>query len=287
MRRFIRIAPALLVLGLCLCWLFGSLMVRPDHHVAGPMGPGAERVAFPAGDGSAIVGTYYAATQDKAPAILMLHGNGASRQQFAKLAPWFRDQGYAVLATDFRGSGESAQVSKSFGLAESRDAHAAFAWLKTRQKGAKVGIIGTSLGGAASLMGDAGPVPADAIVLHAVYPDIRHAIHNRIAARTGGLVATLAEPLLSYQSRLRFGVWPSDISPRDALRRYQGPVFVIGGGADTSTPPAETQSMADAVPHLDRVWIVPGLTHAQLTGGDSAAYQQALLGFFDRHLKAE
>jgi dipeptidyl aminopeptidase/acylaminoacyl peptidase len=249
------------------------------------MGTGATRVSFKAHDGSEVVGTWYRGPADNAPGILLLHGNGSSRGQFARLAPWFNAQGYAVLAIDFRGHGESAQVSKSFGWYEARDAHAAYAWFKSRQRGAKIGIVGTSLGGAASLIGEDGPVPADALVLLAVYPDIRRAIYNRIASRTGPITASIAEPLLSYQSGPRFGVWPGAISPHDALKRYRGPVFVIGGAADTSTPPDETTSMAKAAPHLERLWIVPGQTHEHLTGGNDAAYRQALLGFFEKYLK--
>jgi uncharacterized protein len=285
MRRLTGLAALLVVVGLALCWLFGTLSVRPEFRVAGSMGNGAISADLRAKDGSAIAGTYYAGVAETSPAILLLHGNGSSRRQFAALAPWLNAQGYAVLAIDLRGHGESAQVSKSFGLYEARDAHAAFDWLKAKQKGAKIGVVGTSLGGAASLIGDQGPLLADALILHAVYPDIRHAIRNRIAVRVGTIIATLAEPMLSYQARLRFGVWPEALSPRDALQNYPGPVFVISGSADTSTPPSETQSMAQAAPNLDRLWIIPGLRHEQLTGGEDVAYRAALLGFFDKYLK--
>jgi uncharacterized protein len=288
MRRLIRVLPLLLVLGLALSWVFGSLTVRPQHSVTGPMGA---RVTFNAVDGSAIVGSYYAGPDAKAPAILLLHGNGSSRGQFAGLAPWLNQQGYAVLAIDFRGHGESAQVSRSFGLFEARDARAAFDWLKARQGGGKegrgkIGVLGSSLGGASALLCEQGPLPADALVLQAVYPDMRHAIRNRIASKVGGFIATLAEPLLSYQARPRFGVWPDAISPLAALPAYRGPVMVIGGATDLYTPPDETRQMAKAARQLDRLWLAPGLGHDAIASVDNAAYRAALLAFFSTHLRA-
>jgi alpha-beta hydrolase superfamily lysophospholipase len=196
--------------------------------------------------------------------VLLLHGVRASRAATAPAARWLSSLGYATLAIDFRGHGESEMRARSFGLHESADARAAFAWLKRRQRGAKVAVIGSSLGGAASLLGPAGPVPADALVLQAVYPDIRRAIRNRIAARLTAGPAYLLEPLLSFQSKPRFGVWPSELSPRRALGRYGGPVLVIGGEEDHYTPPGETRALYAAAPGPKLLWLVPNGSHAEL-----------------------
>jgi pimeloyl-ACP methyl ester carboxylesterase len=114
------------------------------------------------------------------------------------------------------------------------------------------------------LLGRSGPLPADALVLQAVYPDIRRAIRNRIADRLGAAPARLLEPLLSFQSKPRFGAMPGDLSPLEALRRYRGPVFVIGGGEDRYTPPEETRALFAAAPGPKALWLVPGRGHAAI-----------------------
>jgi hypothetical protein len=135
---------------------------------------------------------------------------------------------------------------QSFGLFESQDAHAALAWLRREHPGSRIGVIGFSLGGAASLLGPQGPLDVDAMVLEGVYPDIRHAIFNRLASRLGRFPATLIEPLLSWQSLPRFGVRPSAIAPIRVLGHVHVPVMVVGGGSDINTPPEETSAMAAA-----------------------------------------
>jgi pimeloyl-ACP methyl ester carboxylesterase len=275
----LRLIPLALLLGLVASWGLGELLVRPSPSAVPAAAPPAIDVALRASDGLAIAGTYRPGRAAGAPGVLLLHGNGASRAATAPNAAWLASEGYAVLAIDFRGHGGSASARHSFGLYESRDAEAALAWLKARQAGAKVAAIGISLGGAAALLGDRGPIGADALVLQAVYPDLRRAIRNRIASLTTAAPAALLEPLLSYQSRLRLGVWPGRLSPLEAARRYHGPALVVGGGADRYTPPDETRLLFDALPGPKRLWFGPGLAHAEVSDVATPGYRAELLRF--------
>ena len=132
------------------------------------------------------------------------------------------------------------------------------------------------------MLGDSGPLPADALVLQAVYPDIRRAIRNRIAARLSPAPAALLEPLLSYQSLPRFGVHPSRLSPLRALRRYPGPVLVIGGLDDAYTPPAETRALFTQANGPRALWLIPGKDHAALGDLVDDAYRRRLNLFLER-----
>jgi uncharacterized protein len=215
---------------------------------------------------------------------LLLHGIKSSRDQFVQEAGWLNKAGFAVLAIDFRGHGESEPRMRSFGLFEARDAHTAFTWLKAKQAGARVGVMGFSLGGAAALLGENGPVAADALILHAVYPNIRAAIRNRIAARLGTAMGTIGEPLLSFQSYYWFGVGPDQINPANALAAYQGPTLVIGGAQDNYTPPAEVTAMARKAQQLDTLWIIPNEIHGAVTSINAPEYQARVLAFFEKTL---
>ena len=284
-RRTVSIGIAVpLVLGLALSWMMVSAMVRPQASHAAPATPPARDIVLTSTDGLSIAATYRPGRTPTSPAILLLHGNGASRAMMAENAAWLAGQGYAVLAIDFRGHGDSAQRSRSFGVFESRDAGAAFAWLRREQRGAKIGVVGISLGGAAALLGAGGPLPVDALVLQAVYPDIRRAVRNRMIAVAGTVAGYALEPLLSFQAPLRFGVWPGTIAPIAALRRYRGPVLVIGGGSDLYTPPEETRALYAAAPGSKQLWIAEGLDHAAVSHVRTPAYRERLLGFFVRHL---
>jgi alpha-beta hydrolase superfamily lysophospholipase len=286
MRRWMILGSLCLIFGMALCWAFGSIMVRPGMS-AGPRPDGRmTTVMLRATDGVDVIGSYWPAHAPRVPAILLLHGNGASRSAMADQARWLNERGYAVLAIDFRGHGQSQQRPRSFGLFEARDAHAAFDWLKRRQHGAPVGVLGISLGGAASLVGTDGPVPASCLVLQAVYPDIRRAIRNRMTAIAGPLIGRIGEPFLSIQSLPRFGAWPSDISPIRAVRQVRAPVLVIGGDGDRYTPPEETRALFDAAPGEKHLWLVPHLDHEAASSMDDDSYRQRIGTFFDRCLRS-
>ena len=201
-----------------------------------------------------------------------------------EMAALLRGQGYAVLSIDFRGHGESTPAGKSFGLFEADDAHAALAWLRKENPGARTGAIGFSLGGAASLLGEKGPLDLDALVLEGVYPDIQHAIANRLAVRLGRWPATIIEPFLTYQSPPRFGVWPSAISPKSALKLVKMPVMIVGGADDHNTPPSETRAMYEAVRGHCELHILAGMSHDDLGRKVPEGFKPALLAFLKRNL---
>ncbi|PSJ40518.1 alpha/beta hydrolase [Allosphingosinicella deserti] len=277
----VRLLLLLLILGLAASWLLGALMVRATPSAV-PLPPApATPVRLESSDGLALAGSYWPGRSADAPAILLLHGNGASRAALAGNVAWFAERGYAALAIDLRGHGRSASAGKSFGLEESRDAAASLAWLRRKGHG-RIAVIGVSLGGASALLGDHGPVTADALILQAVYPDIRSAIRNRIAGILGTVPATLLEPLLSFQARPRLGAWPGRLAPIAALPRFRGPVLIVGGGADRHTPPAETRALYAAAPGPKTLWIAEGYDHAAVSAIDSPEYRRRVLAFLEQ-----
>ena len=267
---------------LAVSWAAGSIMTSGRPAPVRAAEPPAADFFLRAADGTRLAATYRPGRTARSPAVLLLHGVKASREATAANAAWLARRGYASLTIDFRGHGGSDARSRTFGLREALDAEAAFRWLKRRQHGARVAIVGTSLGGAAALLGEPGPVPADAMVLQAVYPDIRRAIRNRIAARLSPAPAALLEPLLSFQALPRFGVPPSRLSPLRALHRYSGPVLVIGGLEDRYTPPEETRALFEQARGPRELWLIPGKDHAQLGDLADRAYRERLAAFLQR-----
>ena len=265
-----------------LAWLVGAIGVRVARitpNAGREPGPPAAPLRLAADDGSRIAATFWPGRTAASPAILIVPGIGSLHRKIAANAAWFNARGYAVLAIDLRGHGGSSPALHTFGWAESRDVHAAFARLKARQGGAKVAIIGISMGGAAALVGPLGPVPADAMVLQAVFADIRKAVRSRIALILGWPLAWVLEPLLSFQSKPRFGVWPGRIAPLSALRHVACPVLVIGGGRDPFVPPAEAHAFYAAARDPRGIWITPKLGHNAISDTLGDDYRRRVLAF--------
>jgi uncharacterized protein len=274
-----------LVATLGLVWIFGQISTRPTPSRVDSLAKDEQEIMLQSADGLRISASYFPVAEPSAPTILMLHGNGGSRSQFSGYIAWLNSNGYAAMAIDFRGHGESQAASKSFGFEESRDAAAAFNWIKTRKPESKIGVIGFSLGGAATLLPANGPLKIDALVLSAVYPDIERAIRNRIAHQGHPLLAALLTPLLTNQSYFRYRIAPQRISPIEAAAQYKGPVLVIGGGQDHYTPPAETKALYERFTGPKSLWIRDGFGHNQLGDINDENYRARLKIFFDKNLK--
>ena len=265
-----------------LSWLVGSLGVRLARVIPNPSedaAPPAEPLRLAAADGSRVAATFWPGARVDSPGVLLVPGLGAMHRRLTPNAVRFGAEGYAVLAIDLRGHGLSGPALHSFGWTESADVHAAFAWLKARQNGAKIAVVGISMGGAAALLGPAGPVGADAFVLQAVFADIRGAVRCRAALVVGNRAARVVEPFLSFQSLPRFGIWPSRLAPLAAVKTLERPLLVIGGERDIFVPPTEARSFVEAAPGARDLWIVPGVGHKGVSDLTSEAYQARVLGF--------
>jgi uncharacterized protein len=134
------------------------------------------------------------------------------------------------------------------------------------------------LGGAAALLG-AEPLPVDALVLEAVYPDIEAATANRLSMRFGKL-GRLLSPLLLAQLGPRFGISPTDLAPIAAISRVRAPVLVIAGGADRHTTPADSARLFAAAAEPKELWMIPGAAHVDFAAYSGAAYTERVLAFF-------
>jgi uncharacterized protein len=195
----------------------GSYLIRPAHRtIAAPSFDAAyESVSFPSTSGSILKGWYLPG--ERQTGIVLLHGIRADRLSMIERARFLRRHGYAVLLFDLQGHGESGGNAITFGYLEARDAEAAVRFLREEKGLSWVGVVGTSLGGAAVLLAEG--AGADAIVVEAVYPTIEEAVDNRLQLRFGPLGKYLS-PLLLWQLDWRLDVGARDLAPADKIGAF-------------------------------------------------------------------
>jgi fermentation-respiration switch protein FrsA (DUF1100 family) len=66
----------------------------------------------------------------------------------------------------------------------------------------------------------------------------------------------------------------------EAIRHYRGPVLIIGGLADHSTPPEETRELYAAAPGPKSLWLVPDTGHAAMGAIFTDDYRARVLALF-------
>src|SRR5262245_24202674 len=205
----------------------GFYLSAPARAVVGAPPPdlGAEVVTIASGSGAELKG-WFIAGRPGAGAVVLLHGVNANRLAMLRRAQLFKSAGFSVLLFDFQAHGESAGTRITFGRLEALDAAAAVAFVRQRLPAERVGAVGSSLGGAATLLGPQ-PLPVDALVLESVYSDIGTAIANRIRAVLGpALGVVVARPIASLFELVlpRFlGMRPADLRPIDHIASVTAP----------------------------------------------------------------
>ncbi len=265
-------------------WISECLLTGPKPAAIGPPPPDlhGEQVSFASASGATIHG-WYAAGAQGGGAVLLLHGVYSNRLAMLPRARWLHALGYAVLLIDFQASGESSGDAVTFGWREAKDAAAAVAYLRSRAPGERIGVIGTSMGGAATLLADP-PLSVDAVVLEQVYPTIDQATRNRIAIYLGSHMTWLAPAMLTPTS-WRLGLRPEQLRPIERISAFAPPKLIVGGDADRHTLPTETMAMYAAAAAPKQLWIVHGAEHVDLYHYAGDDYRQRVGAFLQRWLR--
>jgi uncharacterized protein len=275
---------ALLVV-LAAVWIAGAVLTGPAHRSVGP--PPAElaarEVQFQSQSGATIHG-WFVPGKKGAGAIILMHGVRANRLSMLSRARFLHQAGFSVLLFDFQAHGESAGDHITFGYLESRDAQAAVDFLRVNARGEKIGVIGESMGGAATLL--ASPrLDVNAMVLEMVYPTIDEAVSNRLSAKLGSW-ARILTPLMTCQLKPRLGISSDALKPIDKVGEIPVPKLFIVGAEDRHTTLNESQQMFAAAAEPKEFWVVEGAKHTDLHAVKKEEYERRVLSFFKDRLSS-
>ncbi len=280
-RKFIIRISAFLIGFLISIWLTGGILCAPANQAVGdlPSALTGTAVQFPSASGAMIHGWFMPGIKG-AGVIILMHGVRSDRRSMLNRAKFFSHSGYSVLLFDFQAHGESTGKHITFGYLESMDAQAAFSFVLANAPDEKIGVVGISMGGAATLL--ASPLlNADAMVLEMVYPTITQAIANRLSMRLGRW-AEILTPLLSWQLKPRLGISAEDLCPINKVGKITTPKLFIFGEKDQHTASEESLKMFYAAADPKEFWIVKGAKHVDLYGKE---YEQRVSAFFQKHLR--
>ncbi len=269
---------------LTLIWLAGTMLSHSVHHPLGalPADLKGRHVTFPSTSGATIHGWLIEGQLGKG-VILLMHGVRDSRLSMLERARFLSAAGYAVLLFDFQAHGESKGEQITFGYLESRDAQAAVQFVRTTLPAEKIGIIGVSLGGAATLLAEP-KIAADALAIEMVYPTIQQAIDNRLRHYLGFVGGRLT-PLFIAQLQPRLGIAPEVLQPIRHVGDLTTSKLFIAAAEDKHTPLAESQELFDAAREPKELWIVKGAQHVNLHRFAKLEYEQRILAFFEKTLR--
>jgi pimeloyl-ACP methyl ester carboxylesterase len=246
-------------------------------------------VRFAAADGVRLSG-WLAVAGPQAPVVILVHGFKGTRMDMLSWARFLFAAGYSVLLYDSRGCGASAGWHIDLGATEADDVVGAVRFLLSQPAlaGARVGVLGISLGAGDALLAAAREDAIAAVVADSAWSD-EHAQLDRMGRLPVGPVTV---PALPYEPALVDGLVGSRLA--DAR-----PVAVIGhitpravllihsaDDANATTPLSGERALYAAARMPKEEWIAPSGGHAGALAAHPSAYTARVLDFFAQYLGA-
>lgn len=267
----------------------GFALSAPARAVVGSPPPDlhAQTVTIPSTSGAMLRG-WFIVGRPGGGAVVLMHGIRSNRLSMVRRARLLNAAGFSVLLFDFQAHGESTGARVTFGYLEAEDAGSSVAFVRARLPNEQIGAIGTSLGGAAALLGPH-PLPVKALVLESVYSDIAPAITNRLRAALGSSLGRIVAPALEYLFELLLppvlGVNANDLRPIAHVAEVAAPVLIASGTSDDRTTIAETSAMFDRAKDPKLFWGVAGARHVDLEAFAPDDYRNRVLPFLVENLQ--
>jgi len=239
-----------------------------------------EEVRFRTGDGLSLSG-WFAAEPGSDATVVICHGLGANKSNFADFLRLFCGQGYSALIFDFRGHGDSDGHTSTFGLLESRDVTAAVTWLKRERPAQAVHVygIGSSMGAMALVRSAADDTRIEAVVLDSLFAGVPMMADTHVGRLP--VVGPLLGHLIIASMSLHAGrsLWALDARPAIAAISPR-PVLLIQGDDDVLIPPESLDVLYAAAAQPKARWLAPG-PHSNIMSTDFHEYQRRVLAFLD------
>jgi uncharacterized protein len=238
------------------------LIYFPLQQLAAPP-PGAREARYKTSDDLELRAWFLMSPEADGRAVIVFNGNAGNRSHRVSLGTELRDRGWSVLLVDYRGYGGNPGRPSEEGLA--RDAAAALSWLSAQAEvdPDRIAYFGESLG-AGVAAGLAVERPPAALILRSPFTSLAD-------------VGRVHYPLLPVGALLwdRFPVI-------DRVARYDGPVLVAWGAADSIVPPEQSRAVATAADA--RAVEIPGANHNDAALLDGVTMVDAVVRFLDEHV---
>jgi fermentation-respiration switch protein FrsA (DUF1100 family) len=245
----------------------------------------ASQVQIPVGEGDHLDGWYLKGS--KPAAVVLFAGYARDHRRMWRYAGFIQKLGVHVLAIDFRSARLLSRKPTTLGFWELRDARAALDWVHEQPglAGARVALMGESLGGATALALAAQRPDVAAVVADCPFADAYEAIEDGFACQ----LHLPAQPLawMARQAgRLATGHDPGELDVTGALRALSGrPVLLIQTRLGDRFSAKQVDRLLASLGPRGESWTLDDVKHTEAWLRHREEYERRVSHFLGQHLE--
>lgn len=274
--------PLVLLAGAGVAWGFPAALKLVFHpprreipNTPADFGLPGEDVWLDGPNGKRLHG-WFIPVSGTAPAVVVLHGWGGNAGLMLPFAVPLRQAGFHALFIDARSHGMSESDDHSSMPRFAEDLDVAIDWLSARPDVQTVGVVGHSIGAAASILSASRRNDIGAVAAVASFA------HPREFMQSAKPLVLLPKPLATAALRTIervIGFNFDDMAPRNRVPLVTAPLLLVHGDQDRTVPISNLHEITERVPSA-KVIVVHGAGHSDgfeaLTGD--------IVGFLSEHL---
>ena len=242
-----------------------------------------EDVSFQSDDGNDLSGWYMPAEKSDR-AVIFVHGHGADRREGMR---WFKavhQAGFNILAFDVRNQGNSTKSFSTMGYFEKQDVIGALDYLQQQKQIQRIGIFGTSMGAATSIMAMVDDPRIVAGVFEAGWANLDD-LYGEIIEQHLGLPSFPLAPLITWMLEQRTGMDMAVVNPENLLGGISPrPVFIIHCSGDNLIGFSHGERNYAAANEPKEFWTSPCQIHARAWQSDPEYIENRVTNYFIKYL---
>ena len=230
-----------------------------------------------------------AQAEGPASAIIIVHGLDTNRTRdpdlYMPLIRDLRDRGFSLILFDLRAHGESDGEVTSAGYYERFDVLGAMDVAEDEYgiSANRVGVLGFSLGGVASLLAATEEPRLRALVVDSAFANIDDLFAVEVAERTPLPAWTLGilQPGMEIAGRARYGIRLSALKPEKFVDEIEFPILFVHSENDERIPVDHSERIAAAATHPEtRLTTFDSDRHSAAFNDHPEAYLDTVTDYF-------
>jgi fermentation-respiration switch protein FrsA (DUF1100 family) len=217
--------------------------------------------------------------------VIYLHGVGDCKIGGVAFAKFLYGKGFNIFLYDSREHGESEGYYCTYGFYEKHDVSAVISYLQSRKdlKIGKIGIFGTSMGGAVAIQAAAIDQRIVAVISEGSYTALRVVFvdyQKRIIKLPWHFLRNIAllqsQKLANFKARL--------VAPIEDIKRVHVPILIVHGKNDSFIKSDYSKLLYDAANEPKQLLLIDGAGHNNVWEIGGVKYEESIESFFKEHL---